>query len=156
MREASPADELLLAAQVPVNVLVISASRDDRMSCARFIHDNSERRRGPFVARGPYDLRHAIDAADVDRWFEQAPGGTLFIDDMSRLSRQGQEQLLLRLEHNALGQLGESNGAGGRRVRVIAGASRVLLAAVAANAFSETLYYRLNLIHVDRTGLKDS
>jgi DNA-binding NtrC family response regulator len=101
-------------------------------------------------------MRHAIDAADVDRWFEQAPGGTLFIDDMSRLSRQGQEQLLLRLEHNALGQLGESNWAGGRRVRVIAGASRVLLAAVAANAFSETLYYRLNLIHVDRTGLKDS
>jgi DNA-binding NtrC family response regulator len=39
---------------------------------------------------------------------------------------------------------------------VIAGASRVLLAAVAANAFSETLYYRLNLIHVDRTGLQNS
>ena len=146
-----PADELVLASQCPVNVLVTATSHDDRLACARLIHDNSMRSSGPFVvARGRGASGRDIAGDDVELWFERASGGSLFIDDVSGLGREGQAQLFQHLERNALSRGTESDDANRKQVRVITGASRTLFAAIAAGRFSEALFYRLNLIHIDR------
>ena len=146
-----PADELLLASQCLVNVLVTAASRDDRTACARLIHDNSACSSGPFVigrARGTSG--GDVGADEVDGWFARASGGSLFIDDVSRLGREAQAQLFRHAERNVLGPAVEPHGAERKHVRIIAGATSALFPAIAAGRFPEALYYRLNLIHIDR------
>ncbi len=125
-------DDLRLAARVRLPVLITAASSRERDLSARLIHANGGLSRGPFVTvcvDRPPRLRHL---------FDQARGGTLFIDDVAALNAEAQRQLLALLE-------------GDRSVRLIAGASRHLDADRAAGVFSDTLFYRLNVIHVDLT-----
>ena len=143
-------DEVKLAAATPVPVLITAESRVARVACARLIHDNGLGRPAPFVSARPVEASsqtisteadRVTDADDMAHWFDQAAGGTLFIDDIDGLNRQEQEHLLWRLEEHALG-----------RVRVIVGTGRSLRADIAAGAFSDALFYRLNVIHVDLFG----
>ncbi len=157
--------DLNLAAECDVSVLVTAEQGKARRDLARFIHDHGLRSGGPFVfvehgapahsdgtAR---DDRHDF-SVELRRRFEEARGGTLFIDDVAGLSAAMQAELFLLLEDCSLwtgGGHGEARAGG---VRIVTGASRPMHAELADGAFSESLFYRLNLIHIDTIGSRAS
>jgi two-component system C4-dicarboxylate transport response regulator DctD len=130
-------DDVPLAAGTSVPVLITSSSGERRELCARLIHAMSARARGPFVTFSPSGT-HPVVAAHL---FDQARDGTLFLDDIAALSQDAQTQLLDLWGGEAV-----------RRVRVLSGASRHLTEDRAKGSFSEPLFYRLNVLHLDLTG----
>ena len=86
--------------------------------------------------------------------FEQAHGGTVFLDEISTIDDRVQISLLRLLESKAFHRIG------GRRVikadvRVIAASNEDLKEAVAAGRFREDLYYRLEVFQIDMPPLRD-
>jgi DNA-binding NtrC family response regulator len=73
----------------------------------------------------------------------------LFIDHIGQLAIGAQARLgsLLRAQSCPIG--GVTTLDDDRRVRIVAGSSRSLYADLAAGAFDDTLFYRLNVIHID-------
>ncbi|HEY3158624.1 MAG TPA: sigma 54-interacting transcriptional regulator [Vicinamibacterales bacterium] len=153
-----PEDDLRLAASVDVPVLVTAGSRRERKMCARLIHDAGGYDR-PFVTFSVEDPGSVIEKSNgswrvfdredivLRRHFEEARGGTLFIDDIALLRAATQTQLHVLLEER-IRHLASARPGGGR-VRVVAGASRHLDPERATGAFCTSLFYRLNLIHID-------
>jgi DNA-binding NtrC family response regulator len=132
-------EELRLAALVPASALITSARDAWRLLCARWIHAASRCAPGPFVAVGP----QSAHPGGVRRKFERAWGGTLYIEDITRFDAATQQSILSLLESRPA-----ANGAP-NRVRVIAGASRHLTSDRASGRFSDELFYRLNVIHIN-------
>jgi DNA-binding NtrC family response regulator len=131
------------------NVLITADAGCDRLACARAIHENDGRGNASFVAvrsDGSPLLEEAARGANVDDWFQEAAGGTLFIDDVGLMSRRAQVRLWLCLTRQAVGGAASTMD----RVRVIAGTDHSLRAAAAAGSFSEALFYRLNAIHLQQ------
>jgi two-component system NtrC family response regulator len=154
--------DLNLAAQSDLPVLVTSSRKDDRVRCARSIHEASVRCRGPFVAIGWEVSGAALEpsagtagsATDMTLQLslEQACRGTLFVDEVGRLNPQTQALLLAFLERQVPGEPDLKGLPGVDGVRIITGAGDSLLDHVAAGSFDENLFYRLNVIRVDLTG----
>jgi Transcriptional regulator containing PAS, AAA-type ATPase, and DNA-binding domains len=140
-------------------VLIAGESGTGKEVLARFIHRNSRRADGPFVAvncaaipesmleallfgyeRGAFTGAHASYPGK----FEQAQGGTLLLDEISEMPLPLQAKLLRVLQEREVERLG------GRApialdVRVIATTNRRLREEVAAGRFREDLYYRINV-----------
>jgi DNA-binding NtrC family response regulator len=75
--------------------------------------------------------------------------GTLFLDCIEVMSRTKQQDLRCLLDEVAChGNLSFPGGG----PRIISGATCSLLTAISVGTFEETLFYRLNVIHVDLTG----
>jgi DNA-binding NtrC family response regulator len=128
-----PEDDIRMAAATHVPVLITCDSAPERERCARLIHGQSRGNDGLFVTcRGNRSLRQP---------FDQARSGTLFIEDLVALSADAQLELLSLLNER-IRQGSEC------AVRILAGASRHLDAERRSGAFSERLFYRLNLIHL--------
>jgi two-component system response regulator HydG len=140
-------DDVQMAARTHVAVLVTASRRAERERCARLIHAKSNNGHGPFVPLA-IGSAHDADESGLRPRFVQARGGTLFVDDIAALSTSAQAELLAllgeRLPRASVGPR-ESNEA----VRIISGASCCLDRARATGAFSESLFYRLNVIHID-------
>jgi transcriptional regulator of acetoin/glycerol metabolism len=96
-----------------IPILLTSATEDDRALFARRLHDLGARRRGPFViircrSRGPEEIDLALfgdDSWDAAAQGEAdggavvaATGGTLYVDEISRLSLRTQAKLLHAIE----------------------------------------------------------
>jgi Nif-specific regulatory protein len=98
----------------------------------------------------------AFTGADRQRIgrFEQADGGTLFLDEIGDMSASTQAKILRVLQEHEFERLG-----GTRTIRVdvrlIAATNRDLSAMVAAGAFREDLYYRLNVVSVETPPLRE-
>ena len=151
--QMQPEEDLRLAAQVDVPVLVTADSRDHRSLCARLIHDIGIAAGGPFVTFSTGGLSivsstpREREETVLRRQFERARGGTLFIDDIATLRAAVQAQLLSLLEERVRHE--SSIRSSGGPVRVVAGASRHLDMERATGAFCTPLFYRLNLIHIN-------
>ncbi|MGE0040744.1 MAG: sigma-54-dependent transcriptional regulator [Vicinamibacterales bacterium] len=98
----------------------------------------------------------AFTGADRQRIgrFEQADGGSLFLDEIGDMSASTQAKILRVLQEHEFERLG------GTRtikvdVRLIAATNRDLPAMVAAGQFREDLYYRLNVVTVETPPLRD-
>jgi len=98
----------------------------------------------------------AFTGADKQRIgrFEQADGGTMFLDEVGDMSLSTQAKILRVLQEHEFERLG------GTRtlkvdVRLIAAANRSLPAMVAAGQFREDLYYRLNVVSVEMPPLRE-
>jgi len=98
----------------------------------------------------------AFTGADKQRIgrFEQADGGTMFLDEVGDMSASTQAKILRVLQEHEFERLG------GTRtlkvdVRLIAAANRSLPAMVAAGQFREDLYYRLNVVSVEMPPLRE-
>jgi two-component system repressor protein LuxO len=116
---------------------------------ARHIHEQSARRLGPFVAMTcagtPND---GLGRLLFDTSLERAHGGTLFIDQICELDSSLQHELLAFLQSGEFRRHAERGVQRRADVRIIAASSRSLHHEVIAGRFNETLFYRLNVIHI--------
>ena len=150
------------AAPVDSTVLILGESGTGKELVAQALHHNSPRKKGPFVAVNcaavPATLveselfghvRGAFTGATDRRVgrFEQADGGTLFIDEIGDFELGLQAKLLRVLETLTLTPVG---GHEDRKVnvRVIAATSRDIRKMLEEGKFREDLYYRLNVVTI--------
>jgi DNA-binding NtrC family response regulator len=156
------------AAPVDSTVLILGESGTGKELVAQALHHNSPRKPGPFVAVNcaavPATLveselfghvRGAFTGATDRRIgrFEQADGGTLFIDEIGDFELGLQAKLLRVLETLTLTPVG---GAEDRKVnvRVLAATSRDIRKMVEAGTFREDLFYRLNVVTISLPPLR--
>jgi len=150
-------------------VLIRGESGTGKELIANAIHYNSPRANGPVVklncAALPDNLleselfgheKGAFTGAVNQRKgrFEQADGGTIFLDEIGEISAQFQAKLLRVLQE------GEFERVGGSKtikvdVRVIAATNRDLESEVEEGSFREDLYYRLNVMPVHVPALRE-
>ena len=86
--------------------------------------------------------------------FEQANGGTIFLDEVGELSPTIQGKLLRVLQDKSFERLG-SNQTRTVDVRVLAATHRNLEKMVRLNQFREYLYYRFNVVRIELPPLRD-
>ncbi len=157
-------------AATDVTVLIYGESGTGKELVARAIHERSaHRRNGEFVAMNcaalPAELieselfgheKGAFTGAAGQRKgkFEQADGGTIFLDEIGDMSLNTQAKLLRVLEERKVERLGSSHAIP-IDVRVISATNRDLAAAVAAEKFRADLYYRLRVVQVDLPPLRE-
>ncbi|MBU4177138.1 MAG: sigma-54-dependent transcriptional regulator [Desulfurivibrionaceae bacterium] len=150
-------------------VLILGESGTGKEVFARFIHNESDRRNGPFVALNcaalPEGLleselfgheKGAFTGAIVTKKgkFELADGGTLLLDEIGEIPLHLQAKLLRVLQEEEVDRLG------GRApckidVHVLATTNRDLEQAVKEGAFRQDLYYRLNVIPLKLPPLRE-
>jgi DNA-binding NtrC family response regulator len=156
------------AAPVDVTVLILGENGTGKELVAQALHQNSPRKKGPFVAVNcaavPATLveselfghvKGAFTGATDRRMgrFEQADGGTLFIDEIGDFELGLQAKLLRVLETLTFTPVG---GHEDRKtsVRVVAATSRDVPKMVEEGKFREDLYFRLNVITVQLPPLR--
>jgi len=144
------------------NVLVSGASGTGKELVARAIHYNSARRTAPFIPINcsaiPEQLleselfghvKGAFTGAERDKKgiFEEAAGGTIFLDEIGDMEESLQVKLLRVIQEREVRRVG-ANQTTGVDFRVIAATHRDLEEEMAAGRFREDLYYRLGVITV--------
>ncbi|HEX9603639.1 MAG TPA: sigma-54 dependent transcriptional regulator [Myxococcales bacterium] len=156
-------------ASKPVTVLITGESGTGKEMLARYIHDHSDRRSGPFVAVNlpavPESLvesqlfgheKGSFTGATKLQYgkFELASGGTLFLDEIGELKLDVQAKLLRALQEHEIERVG-----GARPIqldlRVICATNRSLPEMVKEGRFREDLYYRLNVVPIQVPPLRD-
>lgn len=156
------------AAPVDSTVLILGESGTGKELVAQALHHNSPRKKGPFVAVNcaavPATLveselfghvRGAFTGATDRRVgrFEQADGGTLFIDEIGDFELGLQAKLLRVLESFTVTPVG---GHEDRKVnvRVLAATSRDIRRMMEDSTFREDLFYRLNVVSINLPPLR--
>jgi Nif-specific regulatory protein len=162
-------EQVRLVAKWNTTVLIRGETGTGKELIANAIHYNSPRARGSFVklncAALPETLleselfgheKGAFTGAVAQRKgrFEQAEGGTVFLDEIGEISASFQAKLLRVLQE------GELERVGGTKtihvdVRVVAATHRDLEAEVEKGRFREDLYYRLNVMPLFLPPLRD-
>ncbi len=132
------------------------------------LHRQSERADKPFIvidcAALAQDLvaselfghtKGAFTGANTDRVgaFEQANGGTVFLDEISDLGPELQPKLLRVLENREVRRVG-GNQVKPIDVRVICASNKRLANEVNAGRFREDLFFRLSVVHIDLPPLR--
>ncbi len=149
-------------------VLIVGEAGAGKQHLAQVLHELSPRRERPFLrvscaALGESLLdselfgheQGAFEEADRRHLgaFEQARGGTLYLDEVGRLPPAVQVKLLRVLQEGTLERVG-GRGAVPVDVRVVAGSQRDLAHEVHAGHFRDDLYYRLNVVAVSLPALR--
>ncbi len=156
-------------ADVFTNVLITGESGTGKGVVARAIHNLSPRANKPFVAFSacsfPESLvedelfgheKGAFTGAIQSRRgrFEEAKGGTVFLDEIGDLALPVQAKLLRVLQERSLERLG-SNTAQPIDVRLICATSRNLEKMVQEGTFREDLYFRISVVGIPMPALRE-
>jgi DNA-binding NtrC family response regulator len=157
------------AAPVDSTVLILGESGTGKELVAQALHHNSPRRKGPFVAVNCAAVPAALVESELfghvrgaftgatDRRigrFQQADGGTLFIDEIGDFELGLQAKLLRVLESLTLTPVGGHEDYK-VNVRVLAATSRDIRKMVEEGTFREDLFYRLNVVTIGLPPLRD-
>jgi two-component system response regulator PilR (NtrC family) len=152
------------------NVLIYGESGTGKELAARAIHYNSPRRNKPFIAVNcgaiPETLmeselfghrKGSFTGAIADRagLFEQAEGGSLFLDEIGEMPLQLQAKLLRVLQEKEFRRIG---GLEDKKtdVRIVAATNRDLEEQVKEGSFREDLFYRLNVVQIRMPSLREA
>lgn len=162
-------EHVRLVAPTDMSVLITGSSGTGKEYVARRIHEQSNRKKAPFVAVDcgaiPKDLAAseffghvkgsftgAID--NKEGAFVAAQGGTIFLDEIGNLSYEVQVQLLRALQERKVKPIG-SNQEIAINVRLISATNENLRVAIDKGDFREDLYHRINEFTVRIPDLKE-
>lgn len=170
----SPAMSMLLetvalVAPSEATVLITGESGTGKELIAGAVHFNSTRKAGPFVKVNCAAITETLLESELfghekgsftgadrrkDGRFQQANGGSIFLDEISEMPLSMQVKLLRVLQEREITRVG---GEGVIKIdtRVVAATNRDLEAMVASGAFREDLYYRLNVVNLKVPPLRE-
>ncbi|WP_027613379.1 sigma-54-dependent Fis family transcriptional regulator [Pseudomonas sp. URIL14HWK12:I6] len=169
-----PKSQALLAhlqqvAPSEASVLIIGETGTGKELVARHIHNLSHRRHRPFVAVNCGAFSESLVEAELfghekgaftgalsakAGWFEEADGGTLFLDEIGDLPMAIQVKLLRVLQEREVVRLGSRKSIP-IDVRVLAATNVQLEKAINAGNFREDLFYRLNVVNLELSPLRE-
>ncbi len=150
-------------APTEARVLITGSNGTGKELVAHQIHEKSERSRGPFVevncAAIPSELieselfgheKGSFTSAVKQRIgkFEQANGGTIFLDEIGDMSLSAQAKVLRALQENKISRVGSDKDIN-INVRVIAATNKTLKKEIEESKFREDLYHRISVILID-------
>jgi transcriptional regulator with PAS, ATPase and Fis domain len=153
-------DQVRQVAPARIPVLILGETGTGKELVARAIHEQSERRDGPFVPVNCGALPDALleselfghrkgaftgAVQDKAGLFEAASGGTLFLDEIGEMSPALQVKLLRVLEGQEVRALGELQSRD-VDVRLVSATNRDLESAIEEGSFRQDLYYRINTV----------
>jgi len=156
-------------AETDATVLLSGESGTGKEVFARYIHQHSRRKSGPFVAINCAAIPENLLEATLFGYekgsftgaqnsqagkFEQAQGGTILLDEISEMPLGLQAKLLRVLQER------EVERVGGKKpveldIRVLSTSNRDMLREVQAGRFREDLYYRLNVFPLEIPSLRE-
>jgi len=151
------------------NVLLLGGTGTGKELFARVIHHNSHRREMPFIPINcsviPESLleselfghiKGAFTGAITSKkgLFEEADGGTIFLDEIGDINPYFQIKLLRVLEDHVIRPVGSTKSLK-VDLRIIAATNKELETAVKEETFREDLFYRINTIILKIPALKD-
>ena len=150
-------------------VMITGESGTGKEVLSRFIHGQSPRKEGPFIAincaaipenmleatlfgyeKGAYTGAYQSSPGK----FELAQGGTILLDEISEMDLSLQAKLLRVLQEREVERLGSRKSIS-LDVRVLATSNRNLKEVVTSGGFREDLYYRLNVFPLHVPPLRD-
>ena len=156
-------------AETDLSVLVLGESGTGKESVPRIVHQFSRRKHGPYIAvncgaipEGTIDSelfgheKGAFTGATDSRkgYFEEAHGGTIFLDEVAELPLTTQVRLLRVLETGEFIRVGSSK-VQKTDVRVVAATNVEFGRAISQGRFREDLYYRLSQVPIHMPPLRE-
>jgi DNA-binding NtrC family response regulator len=150
------------AAAVDIPVLITGETGTGKDLVAAAIHKKSRRKDKPYIALNTGAMARELIASELfghERGaytgaqefrpgiFEQADGGTVFLDEIATMDEKTQVSLLRVLEEKSFRRVGGVKHIG-IDVRIIAATNEDLEKSVNAKRFREDLFYRLNVFHI--------
>ncbi len=155
-------EKAIQVAPTDISVLVTGESGVGKESMPKIIHALSHRKHGKLIAvncgaipEGTIDSelfgheKGAFTGATQTRrgYFEEADGGTIFLDEVGELPLTTQVRLLRVLENKEFIKVGSSK-VQKTNVRIVAATNVNMFEAIKKNKFREDLYYRLSTIEI--------
>lgn len=157
-------------AQTDSTILILGESGTGKELVAQSIHNESNRKYGPFVPVNcgsiPKDLIESEFFGYVEGAFtgakkggsigkfEQANSGTIFLDEIGNMPMALQSALLRVLETRTINRIGDSKIIP-INVRVIAATNKDLVEGILDNTFRQDLFYRLNVLSLKLLSLRE-
>ncbi len=152
------------------SVLILGETGTGKELFAQAIHNSSERRAEPFVAINCGALPSSLIESYLFGYeggaftgakksgnpgsFEQANGGTIFLDEISEMDYNLQSKLLRVLQEREVTRIGSSQSIK-IDVRVISATNKDLTEQIRSGNFREDLFYRLNVVQIKVPSLKE-
>lgn len=162
-------EKAMQVAPTDISVLVTGESGVGKEAIPRIIHSLSNRKHGKYIAvncgaipEGTIDSelfgheKGAFTGATQTRsgYFEEANGGTIFLDEVGELPLTTQVRLLRVLENGEFLKVG-SSVVQKTNVRIVAATNVQMLQAIQKGRFREDLYYRLSTIEIHLPSLRE-
>lgn len=159
----------LRVAPIDLSVLIIGESGTGKEFFPKLIHTAGARKHSPYIAvncgaipEGTIDSelfgheKGAFTGAVATRkgYFEEADGGTIFLDEVAELPLTTQARLLRVLESGEFIKVGSST-VQKTNIRVVAATNVDMAKAVADGRFREDLYYRLSTVQINVPPLRE-
>jgi two-component system nitrogen regulation response regulator NtrX len=156
-------------APTEARILITGANGTGKELVAHQIHEKSNRAKGPFIevncAAIPSELieselfgheKGSFTSAVKQRIgkFEQANGGTIFLDEIGDMSLSAQAKVLRALQENKISRVGSDKDIH-VNVRIIAATNKNIRKEIESNNFREDLYHRLSVILIDVPSLNE-
>ena len=158
-----------LVAPTKMSVLVLGESGTGKEYIARMSHEQSGRKDKPFIAvdcgslsmeLAPSELfghkKGSFTSAIADKRgvFEEAKGGTVFLDEVGNLPYEVQKQLLRALQEQKVRPVGSAQDID-VDVRIVAATNEDLEKAIDEGRFRQDLYHRINEFSIEVPPLRD-
>ncbi len=149
-------------------ILITGETGTGKDLIARKIHELSPRKNNPFIAVNLASISHSLFESELfghekgsftgalnekRGYFEEANGGTIFLDEIGELPKELQGKLLRTIQYNQIYRIGNPKPIQ-LDIRIIAATNRNLVEAVNNKEFRADLYYRLNRGFVQLPPLK--